>query len=401
MFLIQASLRYGMARILTRYAEFTNSVQAADEAIRIAPHDPETHRVRALVLNRLREPQEAVKSLESAVALRYRDDYLWIDLGNTREEIGDTDNALAALDQAVRWAPYYAHTHWQRGNLLLRMQRSAEAFAELRNAANANPAYRPQLVDLAWGISHGDARTAETLLAINDDPERLEFIRFLARKGKGNEVLDQIGSLQSRLSTENKDELVKLLFVAKAYSESFALWRAPDGLKERKPWLINSGFEEPLRVDDSVFGWQIAPEYKSALAIDVEERLSGSKSLLIRLDGNWSPGTPLLSQTFLIEPQRRYKVSFAAKAKELVTGGPPVLVVYDANNDQILGKSLSLPSGTSSWVHSSFDFGTQPATRAAVIRLQREPCDSSPCPIFGTLWLDEFMIESVEVMEKR
>ena len=398
---MQASLRYGMARIFVRYADFTNSVLAADEAIRIAPLDPEAHRVRAIVLNRLRERREAAESLESAVSLRYRDDYLWIDLGNTREEIGDTENALAAMHQAVRWAPYYAHTHWQRGNLLLRMQRPSEAFRELRVAATANPAYLKQLIDLAWGISRGDIKTTETLLAINDDILRLDLIRFLARKGEGRDVLDQIRSLNNPLSKQNKDELVKLLFVAKAYRAAYALWRDPDDFKSRKPWFVNGGFEEPFSVDDSAFGWLISPEVKGAFVVDVGERSGGNKSLLMRLDGNWPPGTSSLSQTFLVDPNQKYRISFGAKAKELVTGGPPVLVVYDANTNQLLGKSQTLPSGTTSWVRSSFDFTTQSATEAAVIRLQRENCDSSPCPIFGNLWIDEFVVESAEATKKR
>ena len=121
LFLIQASARFGVSRMFTRYALAMNSIEGADQAVQLGPSDSEAHRARATIFNRLQKPDEAAKSLERATALRYRDDYLWIDLGNTREELGDTETALAALDQAVRWAPYYAHTHWQRGNLLLRM----------------------------------------------------------------------------------------------------------------------------------------------------------------------------------------------------------------------------------------------------------------------------------------
>ena len=115
---------------------------------------------------------EAVNSLETATRLRYCDDYLWLELGNTREEIGETQGALAALDQAVRWAPYYAHTHWQRGNLLLRMGRTAEAFTELRQAAAINRGYQPNLIDLAWSISRENGGIAEKLSGIKDDKDR-------------------------------------------------------------------------------------------------------------------------------------------------------------------------------------------------------------------------------------
>src|ERR1051325_10936562 len=174
LFLIQASSLFGVSRMFVRYALATNSIQGADEAVQLAPSDPEAHRARATIFNRLQKPDEAAKSLQKATALRYRDDYLWIELGNTREDLGDTEGALAALDQAVRWAPYYAHTHWQRGNLLLRMGRTNDAFNDLRRAATANQKYLPNLIDLAWGISKGDLKTTQSLININDDTERSE-----------------------------------------------------------------------------------------------------------------------------------------------------------------------------------------------------------------------------------
>jgi hypothetical protein len=73
-----------------------------------------------------------------------------------------------------------------------------------------------------------------------------------------------------------------------------------------------------------------------------------------------------------------------------------VIVVNDASNNQLLGKSENLPTATTPWTNLSFDFTTLPTSQAAVIRLQRNNCASSPCPIFGTLWLDEFYVEQTE-----
>lgn len=398
LFLIQASARFGVSRMFARYALAANSIDAADAAVQFTPSDPEAHRARAAVLNRLQSPEEAAKSLEAAVALRYRDDYLWLELGNTREELGDTRAALAALDQAVHWAPYYAHTHWQRGNLLLRMGNSNDAFADLRIAAAANPRYAPNLIDLAWGISRNDLKTTEALLGIKNDHDRIALSRFLAGKGRGREVVDQIHLLSSPLSTDTKHELARLLFAAKAFNESFDLWRTSE---PREPSLVNGDFEEPLVFTASGFGWIIAPEQKNRLAIDVSEKRSGAKSLQINFDGAWTPGTPLLSQTFIVKPGRTYRISFSVKTKDLITGGPPLIVINDATNNHLLSRSENLPTSTTSWTKLNIDFTTLPTSQAAVIRLQRNNCDSSPCPIFGTLWLDQFSVEQTGPESKR
>ena len=366
---MQAAARVGLSRMFARYALIANSVEAADEAVRLSPSDPDTHHARATVLNGLQMPEQAAKSLETAARLRYRDDYLWIELGNTREELGDIAGALAALDQAVRWAPYYAHTHWQRGNLLLRMGKSSDAFAELRKAATANPAYYPNLIDLAWGISRGDLKTTEALLENKDDAQRLALFRFL--------------------------------FAAKAFTDAYEVWRASDRMNVAEPSFLNGGFEEPLVLNDTGFGWIIARNQKNRLAIDLSQKLNGDKSLQINLDSTWPPATSLLSQTIIVKPAKTYRVSFGVKTKDLMTGGPPVLTVSDATNDQLLAKSTNFPTGTTDWVKMNLDFTALPASQAVVIRLQRNNCDSSPCPIFGTLWLDEFQIGQTQASTSR
>jgi tetratricopeptide (TPR) repeat protein len=398
LFLIQASVRFGVSRMFSRYALVGNSLPAADAAVRFAPSDPEAYRARATVLNLLQQPSEAVESLEAAAALRYRDDYLWIELGNTREELGDTAGAVAALDQAVRWAPYYAHTHWQRGNVLLRSGMSGEAFADLRAAARANPSYLPSLIDLAWGMSRGDLKTTEVLLDIKDDSQRLALIRFLAKKGRGREVADEIKSLTAPLASEAKNELVRSFFAAKAFTDAFDLYRTSE---MHEPWLVNGGFEEPLVVSDTGFGWIVAPQPKVRLAVDVSEKLSGTKSLQVNFEGAWNPGTSLLAQTVIVKRETSYHFSFAVKTRDLVTGVPPIITFSDASNDQLLAKSENLPTATTPWVTLNAAFTTLPATQAVVIRLQRSSCDSSPCPIFGTLWLDEFHIKQIEPAVER
>ena len=397
LFFIQASARFGFSRMLARYALIEDSIPAADQAVQLTPSDPDVHRSRATILNRSQHPTEAAQSLATAASLRYRDDYLWIELGNTREELGDTDGALAALDQAVRWAPHYAHTHWQRGNLLLRMRRPVDAFSELRQATTTNPAYTPNLIDLAWGISGEDIKTTEGILQIKDDTTRLALIRYLARKGKGREVAEQIASLTTPPSAEIKNEVARLLFSAKAYREAFDLWRTANN----NELPINGGFEEPVAYADTGFGWIIAADQKNRAAIDVSEKFGGAKSLQINFDGAWAPGTSLLSQTIVVDPGKSYRLSFAVKTKDLVTGGPAVILVNDANNNELLGRSENLPTATTPWRTLNLNFNTTATSQAVIIRLQRNNCDSSPCPIFGTLWLDEFHIEQTEPTSPR
>lgn len=387
--LMREAARIGFSRLLTRYALITNSLPAADQAVQITPSDPEAHRARALILNRLRRPAEAEASLEIATSLRDGPEDLWIELGNTRDELGDREGALAAFDRAVRLAPHYAHTHWQRGNLLLRMGRYDEAFADLREAAAANKKYFPNLLDLAWGLT-GDAHATEALLQLHDDNDRLAFARLLASKGRASEVIDQVRLLSNPLSDENKTELMRLLSAARKFNEAFELWCG----REPEEGIVNGSFEEPLVLDTVIFHWSLLQSQpKVKLAVDVYERARGERSLQVAFDGEWDPGATLLSQTILIEQGRRYQIKFFVKTKDFVTGGPPRIVLTDAMNDRIIAKSEPFPSGNSEWSEMNVEF-TAPS-QSTVINLMRDNCASSPCPIFGVVWLDDFSLQKL------
>ena len=390
-----SAARFGYARLLGKYAVAASSISAADQAVSLAPADAEVHRARARVMNRLQVPGEARKSFETALRLRYRDDYLWLELGSTRDELGDTAAALAAFDQAVQWAPHYAHTLWQRGNLKLRMGRYAEAFADLRAAAASKTSLLPSLIDLAWGFSRNDVKTAEQLIEVENDHERLAFARFLAQKGKGNECFEQVRLLSTPLSEQNRHELVQQLIAAKVFRTAFELWRTDKPVA--LPVIVDGGFEELPRnqFDDRGFGWFIFAKTEPAIQGDALEKLSGKKSLRLRLNGDWKAPNETIAQRIVVEPERRYRISFGVRTKDVVTGGPPAIAVKDAGNYERLGQSEAFPTPSSNWQTMQFEFSTKPKTEAVVLEFTRLTAECDPCPIFGELWLDDLVIEDV------
>jgi tetratricopeptide (TPR) repeat protein len=395
--LISAAARFGFSRLLGKYAIATTSISAANEVVRLTPSDPDAHRVRAAVLNRLRLPAEAQKELELATTLRPCDDYIWLELGNIRDELGDPQGALAAFDQAVRWAPYYAHTRWQRGNLKLRMGRYDEAFSELRYAARSNNTFLPNLIDLAWTLSAGDAKVAEQLIQVNDDKTRVAFARFLAGRGKSKEAVEQFHQVAASFSEDNRRDLVRQLMMSKAYGSAFEIWSRSDTTRSMAPATVyDGGFEGPLSFESTGFGWQI-PRQQSQVsaAIDLSEHQSGSKSLRLTFDGNSNPSISLASQTIIVKPEQRYRLNFAVKTKDLLTGGLPLFKVSDAVSDRLLGKSSDFPQSGNSWQMLSFEFTTLPNSEAIIVTLQRNNCSLSPCPIFGSVWLDSLSLEEL------
>ncbi len=124
---------------------------------------------------------------------------------------------------------------------------------------------------------------------------------------------------------------------------------------------------------------------KREVAADESEKLSGGKSLLIGFSGEWKGVSEVISQRIVVDPGRRYRISFGVKTKELVTGAPPAVAIIDAANKQRLGQSQAFPTPTSDWQKMSFEFETTPSTQGVVLELARVEAVCTPCPIFGNV----------------
>jgi hypothetical protein len=134
----------------------------------------------------------------------------------------------------------------------------------------------------------------------------------------------------------------------------------------------------------------------TTVSLDSSQPHTGSKNLRIEFAGDSNPGTDLVSQLLLVEPARHYKINFAARSQEIVSGGLPVVTVTDAGANKLLVQSPPLSKGSTSWSVISFEFTTQPATNAVELSVHREGCSTSPCPIFGVISLDSFSIEQLK-----
>ena len=389
--IIWINAQAGLSRLLGKYAFLNDSREAADTSVSLTPNDPEAHRVRAAVLYRLKQVPEAAKELEQAIALRPRDDYLWLELAMIRDELDDPAGAELAFNESVRLAPFYAFPRWQRGNFYLRQHRFEEAFADMRQAAAGNPVFIPNLIDLAWAISGGDVKAVERLAQINDGETRAAFAGLLAKKGKAREAVEQL-ALARDVSEQTRNQIVRDLISAKAFSEGYRVWTKLNNYEMGT--VYDGGFEGTLGFDEFGFGWRLSKSIQGVkLSADSTQPQSGTRSLLIEFNGDSNPGSPIVSQLVVIAPSRRYQVNFSGRTRDLVSGGLPVVVISDAESSKRLGESPAVRPDMTEWRTLSFEFEADSASKAVMLSVQRQGCTTGPCPIFGSVWLDSFSMQ--------
>jgi tetratricopeptide (TPR) repeat protein len=390
--------RTGVGSLLARHARQSLLPEQADRAVDASPTDPETRLARAVVLYNLNDTRGALEEFERAAALRPRDYLLWLQLGRARDESGEREKALEALRESIRLAPFYAEPRWQHGNLLHRLGRYEEAFAELRNAARSDPALFPVLLDLAWGTYQGAPGSLEQAALPRTDAERLGLARFLLKKGRLDEATGLVRALGT-LSDKDRGALVKEMLVAGQYGAAYETWargREPAGeAKTGVAQITDPGFEGRVNPHETGFGWRQERVLEGViLSVDAKVFRTGSRSLSIEWAGHAEPPAHAITQLVLVEPGTRYTLRFYARTEKLIAGGLPILVVSDGAGEggPVLAQSKPLPPEAPEWQADEVSFTTANTTRAVSISLARLRCQAGPCPMFGRVWLDDFSL---------
>jgi tetratricopeptide (TPR) repeat protein len=375
-------------------------IETAQLAITLAPDDPLPHwRLGNLVQTELPPDQigMVVAEYEKAVSLSPNDYRLWMEFGGALEQAGDFDKAEKALREAVKLAPSYAQPRWYLGNLLVRTDRYEQGFAELRRASEANSQLFPQLFNLAWQLQKDNFE--ELKAAVGNTPGvRAEFSKYLVAHGRYDEGLRLWESLtdpEKRANRQASDPIISSLIGAQRYHEAMDIWNevAPGPAYHASlGQILDRGFEDNLaHGPGAVFGWQVQSNSQVQIGIDAGQGHSGSRSLRLYFQVRSHIDTINVSQLVPVKPNTEYDFECYLKTERLESAETPFILIANAANDAGLAGSVAAPSGSSNWQRVALTFKTGDKTEAVKVKMVRNSCGDSPvCPIFGTVWYDDF-----------
>ncbi len=375
-------------------------LETAQMAVGLAPNDPLPHwRLGNLAQKELPPDQISlvVAEYEKAVSLSPNDYRLWTDFGGALEQEGDFDKAEKALREAVKLAPSYAYPHWYLGNLLIRTDRYAEGFAELRQASEANDQFQPQLFNLAWQLNKDDFNSLKAAVG-NTPGVRAMFSKYLVERGRYDEGLGLWNTLTETEKRESRfaaDPIISSLIASQRYHQAMEIWNevAPGPIYHAEPGhILDRGFEDNLaHGPGAVFGWQVQSNPQTQIGIDAGQGHSGSRSLRVFFQVRSHIDVINVSQLVPVRPNTQYDFECYLKTERLESASTPAVVIANAADDAVLAGSNSAPSGSNSWQPISLSFKTGPKTEAVKVKILRASCPDSPvCPIFGTVWYDDF-----------
>lgn len=375
-------------------------LEIARLAVSLAPNDPLAHWRLALVSQSklpLNQIGEAIAEYEKAVSLSPNDYRFWTALGVAYEQSGNADKGEAALKRASSLAPSYAQPHWYLGNLLLRRGRYEEAFAELRLASDANVEFRPQLFTLIREIYGSDFDSM--IKSVGDRAStRAEFALYLLKQKRFDDALRIWSLLSENDKAANKgtgESIITTLISLQRYHIAMNVWNGVAPTPQSRAVVdqfFDGGFEQLTNYgNDMVFAWQVKSAQQLQIGVDPSVAHSGARSLRLVFQVRTTLTSVNASQLVLVSPDTQYDFEFYRKSQKLESGSTPLVQVTNAGDGAILAASDGSPTGSSDWQRVSLSFKTPAKSEAVVVTILRNPClDTDICPIFGTVWYDDF-----------
>lgn len=333
--------------------------------------------------------------LREAVRLSPFDYRWWVELGRGYEQAEKPEMAEQAYLKAIEIAPEYTYPRWQLGNFYLRQNRSEEAFAELKKAAQKNDVYRQQVYSLLWDYYEQDTARLEQIAGDLPDA-KASLALFYAARDRAEESLRIWNTLTDEEKKEHR-EIAKVVAQAlydKRFFQSAIEFVRQLGIepKARPETIQNGGFEDPISYTDyNYFNWRVSPTEKMDLNLDAAQKREGARSLRVTFNDFSNPQLNAIYQTIVVNPGARYVLSFWLKTENLKSAGTPVLDIVDRQNDKILATSEPFPVGTNDWHEMRIEFTAPEDTQAVYLRTARVFCGDN-CPLVGAFWYDDFKL---------
>ena len=399
------AVRWYLGNTLAEYFNTeANSIEAAQRAASMAPGDPLTHwrmgQVSQKVLS-LEQQAQAIAEYEKAVSLSPNDYRYWMSLGTAYEQVGEAAKAEHALKRAVALAPSYAYPRWYLGNLLVRNGRYDEAFAELRLASKAEPEMQPQLFNLVWAV-HGDDREAVKKAIGENSADRAQFAVYLIGMKQTEEGLkfwNELSLDERRSNLASGQSIIASLLGEHRYHDAVKIWNdiAGENLRGEVDRIFDGSFEETTTYgSNATFGWQSRGSPQVAIDIDADKGQKGARSLRMTFQVRTNSEPVYVAQLVPIQPETEYEFEGYVSTEKLESGSTPQIDVVDPVDGKTMVSSQMAPRATNNWNRISLSFKTGEKAEAVIVKIVRFSCVSEEtpiCPIFGTVWYDNFSIK--------
>ena len=125
------------------------------------------------------------------------------------------------------------------------------------------------------------------------------------------------------------------------------------------------------------------------------EAVEGDYALKVTFNGQENISFQHLYQIFAVNPQEKYRMTYAWKSRGITTDEGPFVEIYGYDKRGLYHAGPMI-TGSQGWHEESIEFEMPADSRAAVVRLRRRTSMRFDSKIRGTVWIDHFRLEKIE-----
>jgi len=362
-----------------RYESFIYTKEAA-ERLRNYPKIQFTYGLNAWAQQ---DPEAAARFFRQAVSKDVLFLDSWLRLAEVEATIGRKEKATQILTYTIDHTKNVSRWKWQQ-MLLARDLGVKEVIYRNANYLLSIDFLEQDTLQFLHAYLDGNASNVVAILEPNHLKVYLEWLMNWSMTEESLTVWQAINTI----STTDKDTALRyadFLLNNKRINAAMDIWKKYTG----SDGLTNPGFEKDITGQG--FDWRHWGENDGNWELKRinNENSEGDYALRITFNGRENISFHHFYQIFKVDPQSKYRLTYAWKSRGLTTDQGPFIEIYGYDQD---GLYLTGPMiiGTQGWHEVSLEFGVPEGCRAAVVRLRRRSSNRFDSKIRGSLWLDDF-----------
>ncbi len=382
--------------------EFAASVFAShsdlaklERAVRLSPGNADyRHRLGTFLAFSTGDPQAALASYRSAVALNPYDASYWLDLAASYQVTGDLDGQRAALDRALVAEPTAPDVAWKTANYFLVDGQIDRALREFRVVIENDISLSDAALQACWRVRPDADALLQQVVPVRTD-SLFAFLSLLMTKQDTAgtiETWERLAHLHQKFDSWRLFEYIRYLIQVRRPDAAMAAWEqaAPTlGFSAYLPTddnlVINGDFS--LDVLNGGFDWTYVNRTGVRPLLDSSDFREGHRSLSLTFEG---PGIADagIQQLIPVRGGTTYDFSAYYKSADFEGAGGPQIVLRDAYSGAPLYTSDPM-TDADFWKEVHSRIITPDSTSLLSLTIERFPAGS---PIRGKLWLDDFQL---------
>ncbi len=341
----------------------------------------------------------AEESYRKAIALNPVATDAWLDLATAYELDGNTEKAREAYLQAKKTYPVSADVFWRYGNFLLREGQQAEAYAELRQAIDADP----HRAAVAFSRAYRSNPDVDELLDQLLPPKQAVYIDVIWQAVDAEQlavaktVWARLIKLQPppHLMLRDIDHFVARLLQAGEFSEARRVWdegtatmKLPPLFQLQSSVVWDPSFETDIT--NAVFSWHYSPLVQGvSVGLDRTVRHFGDQSLRLTFDGKGDPELEAACTLAVVQPSTTYRFSGWIKTEAINSDQGIRFRLRPIGDNQAPVIDTKQVLGTKGWTSVDQDWTSSPSVRQVQICITRIASENADLRISGTAWVDD------------